>query len=47
MQVLHGNCEGYMLASAMVLLPLRRLQGEQAATTLFQVVRPPRDRGIR
>ena len=36
-----------MFASAMVWLPLRRLQGEQAATTLSQVVRPPRERGTR
>src|SRR3712207_5841122 len=26
-------------------LPLRRLQGPQAVQTLFQVVRPPRERG--
>src|SRR5580704_12697307 len=31
--------------SAGVKLPLRRLQGEQAATTLIHVVCPPRDRG--
>ena len=29
------------------MLPLRRLQGEQAATTLIQVVCPPRERGSR
>ena len=29
------------------MLPLRRLQGEQAATTLSQVVCPPRERGSR
>jgi hypothetical protein len=28
-----------------VLVPLRRLQGEQAATTFSQVVWPPRERG--
>src|SRR5262245_10824258 len=30
-----------------LLLPLRRLQHEQAATTLIQVVCPPRERGSR
>ena len=34
-------------ASSGVRLPLRRLQGEQAATTLSQVVWPPRERGSR
>ena len=29
------------------MLPLRRLQAEQAATTLIQVVWPPRERGSR
>ena len=38
---------GHMRASAMVMLPLRRLQGEQAATTLSHVVWPPRERGTR
>jgi hypothetical protein len=36
-----------MQASFTVLLPLRRLHGEQAATTLIQVVSPPRERGSR
>src|SRR5215831_16155497 len=34
-------------ASVIVMLPLRRLQLEQAATTLIQVVWPPRERGTR
>src|SRR5438105_13571310 len=36
-----------MWASAGVRLALRRLHGEQAATTLIQVVCPPRERGSR
>src|ERR1043166_5982729 len=36
-----------MCASAIVKLPLRRLQPEQAATTLIHVVCPPRERGVR
>src|SRR5262245_43730633 len=36
-----------MRASLVVIEPLRRLQSEQAATTLLQVVMPPRDRGSR
>src|SRR5258708_33157300 len=36
-----------MCASDIVRLPLRRLQTEQAATTLIQVVCPPRERGTR
>ena len=31
----------------MVILPFLRLQGEQAATTLIQIVCPPRERGNR
>src|ERR1700738_3794626 len=36
-----------MRASPGNLPPLRKLQPEQAATTLFQVVCPPRERGMR
>src|ERR1700732_3801652 len=36
-----------MPASAGVMLPLLRLHPEQAATTLIQVVVPPRERGSR
>src|SRR6516165_1050308 len=36
-----------MPASSDVLLPFLRLQHEQAATTLIQVVWPPRERGTR
>src|SRR6185295_3568222 len=41
----NGIWEGHILASSVVRLPLRRLQVPQAATTLSQVVCPPRERG--
>ena len=43
----NGICDGHILDSPGVKLPLRRLQGEQAATTLSHVVCPPRERGSR
>ena len=49
-QVMHRRLERHLrgphpCASFGVRLPLRRLHGEQAATTLSQVVCPPRERG--
>src|SRR6202158_2171066 len=41
----NGICGGPMQAFAGVRLPLLRLQAEQEATTLTQVVCPPRERG--
>src|SRR5581483_8166240 len=43
----NGVCEGHIFASSGVMLALRRLHTEQAATTLIQVVWPPRERGMR
>ncbi len=50
-QVVHARLErasaiGHMPASRGSLLPLRRLQGEQAVTTFSQVVWPPCERGM-
>jgi hypothetical protein len=41
----HRRCQWRIPHWSGSLLALRRLQGLQAATTLVQVVRPPRDRG--
>src|SRR5207342_3908101 len=43
----NGICDGHIFDSSIVRLPFLRLQGEQAATTLIQVVCPPRERGNR
>src|SRR6202034_4879159 len=43
----NGRCDGHIFDSSGVKLPFLRLQGEQAATTLIQVVWPPRERGNR
>ncbi len=42
----NGICEGHILASGGVRLPLRKLQSERAVTTLIQVVCPPREPGF-
>jgi cytochrome b561 len=42
----NGICEGHILASGGVRLPLRKLQSEQAVTTLIHVVCPPREPGF-
>lgn len=49
-QLVHGGenavCRGNMRACWVVISALRRLQGEQAATTFSQVVWPPFERGM-
>jgi cytochrome b561 len=42
----NGICEGHILASGGVRLPLRKLQSEQAVTPLIHVVWPPREPGF-
>ena len=41
-----GGKAGVICASCVSRSPLRKLQGEQAATTFSQVVAPPFDRGV-